>query len=104
MTGRGRLAAGETAELVLRASDNAGRHVRGGAAVARVWAPGTDPGTDAPFRELSAAWDERRRGYVVLADTTGWPPGTYTARGEVRGETPAGTARGTSGPVTFRVG
>ncbi len=101
MTVRGRLQAGETAELVLRASDNAGHHVRGGAAVARIWAPGTDPGTGAPFREVPATWDEHRRGYVAMADTTGWPSGTYTARGEVRGETAAGTARGTSETVTL---
>lgn len=96
--------AGETAEIVLRASDNDGHYVRDGYAVARIWAPGDDPATTVPFREVTAAWDERRRGYVALADTAGWPPGTYTARGEVQGTVPAGTARGSSDlvPVVVR--
>lgn len=99
--------AGETIEIVLRASDSAGRLVRPlpagtdpgspSEATARFWGPGHPaPGTGPPAREVAAHWDETLGGYVALADTDGWEPGSYAARGEVRGMTSYGPARGTS--------
>jgi hypothetical protein len=44
---------------------------------------------DAILTELralrAASWSERARGWVALVDTGGWEPGTWAARGHVRG-------------------
>jgi hypothetical protein len=67
--------AGETLELLLRASDNAGRHIRpvagpgGQGAVAKFWGPDEAPGVGPAAREVTASWDEEQHGYVALADT-----------------------------------
>lgn len=106
--------AGETLEVLLHASDNAGRHIRPApgsgpgagtreprGAVARFWGPDEAPGVGPAAYEVTASWDEQQHGYVALADTGGWAPGTYHARGEVTGMTTAGPARGWSRWVTI---
>jgi hypothetical protein len=94
-TRTGQPQAGETIEVLLKASDNTGHIVHGGHGTASFWAPGSPPDAE-PDRTVDVAWDDRQRAYVAVVHTSGWEPGTYAVRGEVRGHTASGPARGWS--------
>jgi hypothetical protein len=85
--------AGETIEVTVRAARTTGQVVRSGVAEVDFWAPGADT-SQPPDYVLPAAWDNAARGFLCLADTAGWAPGTWLYRGRVTADTDAGPVKG----------
>lgn len=88
--------AGETIEVVIRVARTTGKVVRTGTCEVQFWAPGREPGTGTPDHVLPASWSDEDRGFILLADTRGWPPGSWSYRGKIETVTEKGPATGYS--------